>query len=186
MFILTCTGGWWSEGIGLVLQYATEWAKQSLLWVRFHYHCVFSNRQYAIIIIIGGVVLFCCTVGSSMWRERMSRMPLRHWWSLMSYSGEGWENSQVEDYWLTLFTLFLSPPPSPLYFSLSIPPPLLSISHTHYIHRSADIPTRQRYVRLVESVKENGGTVRIFSSLHVSGERKWLLNFSHSFLCNVH
>ena len=40
------------------------------------------------------------------------------------------------------------------------------------IYRSADIPTRQRYVRLVESVKENGGTVRIFSSLHVSGERE--------------
>ena len=40
------------------------------------------------------------------------------------------------------------------------------------VYRSADIPTRQRYVRLVESVKENGGTVRIFSSLHVSGERE--------------
>ena len=41
------------------------------------------------------------------------------------------------------------------------------------IYRSADIPTRQRYVRLVESVKENGGTVRIFSSLHISGEREY-------------
>lgn len=38
--------------------------------------------------------------------------------------------------------------------------------------RSADVPTRQRYVALVESVKDGGGTVRVFSSLHVSGERK--------------
>ena len=29
-------------------------------------------------------------------------------------------------------------------------------------------------MRLVESVKENGGAVRIFSSLHVSGERMLL------------
>jgi len=27
------------------------------------------------------------------------------------------------------------------------------------------------YVGLVESVRDNGGVVRIFSSLHVSGER---------------
>ena len=39
------------------------------------------------------------------------------------------------------------------------------------VYRSADVPTRQRYVALVESVKDGGGTVRIFSSLHVSGER---------------
>ena len=38
--------------------------------------------------------------------------------------------------------------------------------------RSADVPTRQRYVALVESVKDGGGTVKVFSSLHVSGERK--------------
>ena len=29
------------------------------------------------------------------------------------------------------------------------------------------------YVKLVESVRDNGGNVRIFSSLHVSGERKF-------------
>uniref|UniRef100_A0A672KCE3 Protein pelota homolog n=1 Tax=Sinocyclocheilus grahami TaxID=75366 RepID=A0A672KCE3_SINGR len=34
-----------------------------------------------------------------------------------------------------------------------------------------DIATRSRYVRLVDNVKENGGNVRIFSSLHVSGEQ---------------
>lgn len=43
-----------------------------------------------------------------------------------------------------------------------------AVSH----RRAADVPTRQRYVALVDSVKEGGGTVRIFSSLHVSGERE--------------
>ena len=46
--------------------------------------------------------------------------------------------------------------------------------------RSADVPTRKRYVRLVESAKDNGGTVRIFSSLHVSGERKSIIDHSVS------
>nr|XP_033802339.1 protein pelota homolog isoform X2 [Geotrypetes seraphini] len=40
------------------------------------------------------------------------------------------------------------------------------------LFRHQDIPTRSRYVRLVDSVRDNAGTVRIFSSLHVSGERK--------------
>jgi len=35
-----------------------------------------------------------------------------------------------------------------------------------------DVATRQRYVRLVDGVREGAGTVRIFSSLHVSGERE--------------
>lgn len=42
---------------------------------------------------------------------------------------------------------------------------------TDSLFRSADIPTRRRYIALVESAQENGATVRIFSSLHVSGER---------------
>ena len=42
------------------------------------------------------------------------------------------------------------------------------------ICRSADVRTRQRYVALFEGVKDGGGTVRVFSSLHVSGERKAL------------
>jgi protein pelota len=37
---------------------------------------------------------------------------------------------------------------------------------------SADLATRKRYVALVESVKEHNGEVQIFSTLHVSGERK--------------
>uniref|UniRef100_A0AAR2J093 Protein pelota homolog n=1 Tax=Pygocentrus nattereri TaxID=42514 RepID=A0AAR2J093_PYGNA len=43
------------------------------------------------------------------------------------------------------------------------------------LFRHQDIATRNRYVRLVDNVKDNGGAVRIFSSLHVSGERKFLL-----------
>ncbi|XP_041094692.1 protein pelota homolog [Polyodon spathula] len=39
------------------------------------------------------------------------------------------------------------------------------------LFRHEDIATRSRYVKLVDSVKDNGGTVRIFSSLHVSGEQ---------------
>ncbi|KJE95493.1 translation factor pelota [Capsaspora owczarzaki ATCC 30864] len=39
------------------------------------------------------------------------------------------------------------------------------------LFRSQDLETRRKYVRLVENVKANGGVVRIFSSLHVSGEQ---------------
>uniref|UniRef100_A0A7N8X272 Protein pelota homolog n=1 Tax=Mastacembelus armatus TaxID=205130 RepID=A0A7N8X272_9TELE len=40
-----------------------------------------------------------------------------------------------------------------------------------FTSRHQDVPTRSRYVRLVDSVRDNGGNVRIFSSLHVSGEQ---------------
>uniref|UniRef100_A0A6B2L5J6 Protein pelota homolog n=1 Tax=Arcella intermedia TaxID=1963864 RepID=A0A6B2L5J6_9EUKA len=39
------------------------------------------------------------------------------------------------------------------------------------LFRSNDISTRKMYVALTESVKGNGGDVRVFSSLHVSGEQ---------------
>ncbi|XP_033627141.1 protein pelota homolog [Asterias rubens] len=39
------------------------------------------------------------------------------------------------------------------------------------LFRSQDIAQRKRYVTLVESVRENGGDVKLFSSLHVSGEQ---------------
>nr|CAG4650197.1 EOG090X07BV [Sida crystallina] len=39
------------------------------------------------------------------------------------------------------------------------------------LFRSKSIAERKRYVSLVESVREYGGTTRIFSSLHVSGEQ---------------
>lgn len=38
--------------------------------------------------------------------------------------------------------------------------------------RAQDVQKRKRYIKIVDGVKENGGEVRIFSSLHVSGERK--------------
>ncbi|XP_078175553.1 protein PELOTA 1-like isoform X1 [Carex rostrata] len=42
---------------------------------------------------------------------------------------------------------------------------------TENIFRNSDVGERQRYVRLVESVKDSGGSVHIFSSLHISGEQ---------------
>jgi len=39
------------------------------------------------------------------------------------------------------------------------------------LFRSNDIEQRRKYVQLVDSVKSQGGIVRIFSSLHVSGEQ---------------
>ena len=43
--------------------------------------------------------------------------------------------------------------------------------------RSFDIDERKKYVRLVDSIRENGGEVLIFSSLHVSGERTWIISW---------
>jgi len=42
-----------------------------------------------------------------------------------------------------------------------------------FTHRNADIATRRKYVNLVEGVKKYGGTVHIFSSMHVSGDREF-------------
>lgn len=46
------------------------------------------------------------------------------------------------------------------------------------LFRCKDVSLRKEYVRIVDAVREYGGDVRIFSSLHVSGERKC------SFCCN--
>lgn len=42
---------------------------------------------------------------------------------------------------------------------------------TDDLFRNADLAARRKYVNLVESVKDSGGSVHIFSSLHVSGEQ---------------
>eukprot|EP00051_Salpingoeca_urceolata_P005141 m.70664 g.70664 ORF g.70664 m.70664 type:complete len:389 (+) comp14083_c3_seq1:97-1263(+) len=42
---------------------------------------------------------------------------------------------------------------------------------TDKLFRSKDVAERRRYVQLVDSVRDNGGQVRVFSSLHVSGEQ---------------
>ncbi|KAM7309954.1 protein pelota [Ixodes scapularis] len=41
------------------------------------------------------------------------------------------------------------------------------------LFRCQDVAQRKRYVALVDSVRDNGGDVKIFSSLHISGEREW-------------
>ena len=40
-------------------------------------------------------------------------------------------------------------------------------------NRAQDVALRKEYVNLVESVKESGGEVKIFSSMHISGERMY-------------
>lgn len=47
----------------------------------------------------------------------------------------------------------------------------------HVVFRCKDINLRKEYVRLVESVKEYGGDVKIFSSLHISGEREYRFTY---------
>ena len=42
---------------------------------------------------------------------------------------------------------------------------------TDGLFRSSDVQVRKAYVQLVESVRENGGVVRVFSAMHVTGER---------------
>lgn len=42
---------------------------------------------------------------------------------------------------------------------------------TDELFRSADLLTRKKYVTLVENVRESGGKVLIFSSMHVSGQQ---------------
>ncbi|KAL6977078.1 CDP-diacylglycerol--glycerol-3-phosphate 3-phosphatidyltransferase [Sarracenia purpurea var. burkii] len=42
---------------------------------------------------------------------------------------------------------------------------------TDELFRNSDVVTRQKYVNLVNSVKNSGGTALIFSSMHVSGEQ---------------
>lgn len=46
-----------------------------------------------------------------------------------------------------------------------------SLMVTDELFRSSDFKARRLYVNLVESVRENGGQVYIFSSLHVSGQQ---------------
>jgi protein pelota len=38
------------------------------------------------------------------------------------------------------------------------------------LFRSSDVLTRKKYVSLVESVREKGGTVYVFSTMHISGQ----------------
>lgn len=42
--------------------------------------------------------------------------------------------------------------------------------------RCHDVNIRKEYVKLVEDVRDAGGEVKIFSSMHISGQRKQLHN----------
>ncbi len=46
---------------------------------------------------------------------------------------------------------------------------------TDNLFRSSDLQTRKKYIELVESVKQNGGDVKVMSTMHVSGERKFII-----------
>lgn len=46
-----------------------------------------------------------------------------------------------------------------------------SLLVTDELFRASDVKTRKQYVKLVESVRENGGNVHVFSSMHVSGQQ---------------
>lgn len=52
--------------------------------------------------------------------------------------------------------------------------------------RSQTVQQRKRYVALVDSVRENGGEVKIFSSLHVSGERRSIYSAWILCECDLH
>lgn len=40
------------------------------------------------------------------------------------------------------------------------------------LFRCNEVSLRKEYVKLVDSVRDSGGDVKIFSSMHISGERK--------------
>lgn len=44
------------------------------------------------------------------------------------------------------------------------------------LFRCSDVALRKEYINLVESVRDSGGDVKIFSSMHVSGEREYNYN----------
>ncbi len=41
------------------------------------------------------------------------------------------------------------------------------------LFRSTNLSERKRYVKIVENVREKSGQVKIFSTMHISGERKF-------------
>lgn len=47
--------------------------------------------------------------------------------------------------------------------------------------RCNDVNIRKEYVKLVEDVRDAGGEVKIFSSMHISGQRKYHINMCIEF-----
>lgn len=52
--------------------------------------------------------------------------------------------------------------------------------------RAQNVAQRKRFVKLVDSVRECGGDVKIFSSMHISGERKLSMLYQHLIKKVVH
>lgn len=42
-----------------------------------------------------------------------------------------------------------------------------------FLIRAQDVTLRKEYVNLIEGVRDSGGDVKMFSSMHISGERKY-------------
>lgn len=49
------------------------------------------------------------------------------------------------------------------------------IDYCHF--RCQEVSVRKEYVNLVENVRDAGGEVKIFSSMHISGQRKHSILF---------
>jgi len=81
-----------------------------------------------------------------MWKKLMKYWELKHYLSLIAYLGQC----------AKFYSIIIA------YRNVSL-------------FRSQNIAERKRYVKLVDSVKESGGDVKIFSSMHVTGERKLIL-----------
>ena len=56
---------------------------------------------------------------------------------------------------------------------------------TDALFRSCDLKTRKSYVALVESVRDNGGMVHVFSALHVSGKTRKFEKLKNVVTCVV-
>lgn len=72
-----------------------------------------------------------------------------------------------------LLVRFLSPMSysggSPKFLQVRFP---FQLSH-YFTHRASDPVLRKKYVKLVESVRQKGAEVLIFSSMHESGQREY-------------
>lgn len=61
-----------------------------------------------------------------------------------------------------------------LFFSFMLQMHICFYKFIIYFIRCQDVHVRREYVDLVDSVRDSGGEVKIFSSMHVSGERKYI------------
>lgn len=52
----------------------------------------------------------------------------------------------------------------------------MGVNHLMHDLRASDPVTRKKYVGVVEAVRQRGGEVLIFSSMHESGQRKMLVH----------